>query len=142
MKTLVLALLSVAACFAADDTQLLATRVKVWQAWFAGDIDTLKQLVPANAIAISAGDRGWKFQQQILDESAEFHAHGGKLIHLEFPRTQVQHYGNAAFVYSDYRLETEQSGKRSQSAGRVTEVFVFENGRWINPGWHTDHEEK
>ncbi|HLH01938.1 MAG TPA: nuclear transport factor 2 family protein [Bryobacteraceae bacterium] len=141
MKTLALTLLLLTPCFAQDDSQLLATRVKVWEAWFAGDVGTLKQLIPANAIAISAGDRDWKFQQQILDESADFHAHGGKLTHLEFARTQVQHFGNAAFIYSDYRLETEQAGKRSQSAGRVTEVFVFQNGRWINPGWHTDHQE-
>ena len=142
MKTLALALLALAPCFAADDTQLLAVRVKVWHAWFAGDLATLKQLVPANAIAISAGDPGFKTQQAILAESADFHAHGGKLLSLDFPQTEVQHFGNVAIIYSTYRLELETAGKRSVSAGRVTETFVLQDARWTNPGWHTDHQEK
>jgi hypothetical protein len=31
-------------------------------------------------------------------------------------------------------------GKRSISSGRATEIFVRRDGRWTNPGWHTDAE--
>jgi len=32
------------------------------------------------------------------------------------------------------------AGKRSVTSGRVTEIFVRRNGKWTNPGWHTDSE--
>ena len=34
--------------------------------------------------------------------------------------------------------EIEQGGKRSTNTGRVTEVFVNQNGKWVNPSWHMD----
>jgi hypothetical protein len=43
-------------------------------------------------------------------------------------------------VWSNYVLETEVDGKRSLGASRVTEIFVWQHGRWTNPGWHTDEE--
>ncbi len=68
----------------------------------------------------------------------EFHARGGKLIQLEFPRTEVQHFGNLAVVWSTYALEIDVDGKRSPDSGRVTEIFVWRDGHWMNPGCHTD----
>ena len=35
-------------------------------------------------------------------------------------------------------METEVDGKRSSDSGRVTEIFVWQQGHWTNPGWHTD----
>jgi ketosteroid isomerase-like protein len=137
-----LLLLAATACLAADDSQLLATRDRVWRAWFAGDEATLRQLVPEQAIAISAGEREWKRQAQIIAQSRAFHSHGGRLTHLVFPRTEIQHYGDVAIIFSSYRLETEEAGKRSASSGRVLEVFVYQHGRWLNPGWHTDQEKE
>lgn len=99
----------------------------------------LEKLVPRNTVVISAGDKEWKRQADVLKEAAEFHASGATLERLEFPKTIVQHFGNVAIVWSDYVLEIESGGKRSTSAGRATEIFVFQHGRWLNPGWHTDH---
>jgi len=73
-----------------------------------------------------------------LDGSARFAAGGGKLIRLEFPKTEIQAYGYAAIVYSNYVYEIEQGGARSVNSGRVTEVFVYRNGAWVNPSWHMD----
>lgn len=120
------------------DQPLLRVRETVWRAWFAGDTKTLEELVPPETIVISGGEEQWKHQADVLRAAAEFHAQGGKLIRLEFPRTEVQRFGNVAIVWSSYVLETELDGKRSLSSGRVTEIFVLRNGRWINPGWHTD----
>jgi len=72
------------------------------------------------------------------NNAAEFHAKGGKLIQLEFPRTEVQQFGNVAIVWSSYALEIDVDGKRSLDSGRVTEIFVWHDGHWTNPGWHTD----
>lgn len=121
-----------------DDRELLRARETVWRAWFAGDTNTLKDLVPPETIVMSGGEEQWKHQPDVLQSSAEFRARGGKLIQLEFPRTEVQHFGNVAVVWSSYALEVEVDGKRSPDSGRVTEIFVWRDGHWTNPGWHTD----
>jgi hypothetical protein len=123
-----------------NDEQLLRARETVWRAWFAGDTKTLEQLVPPETIVMSGGEEKWKNQSDVLRTSAEFHAKGGRLLRLEFPRTQVQHFGNVAIIWSSYVLELEVAGKRSTGSSRVTEIFVFQHGRWTNPGWHTDEE--
>lgn len=123
-----------------DDEELLRAREAVWRAWFAGDTKTLEELVPAETIVMSGGEKEWKRQSDVLRSAAEFHSKGGKLVRLEFPRTEVQHFGNVAIVWSSYFVETEVDGKRLSGSSRVTEIFVLQRGRWINPGWHTDEE--
>jgi len=134
------AVLGTASLFAQkeNDEQLLRVRETVWRAWFAGDTKTLKELIPPETIVMSGGEEQWKHQADVLRTAAEFHAKGGKLVRLEFPRTEVQHFGDVAIVWSSYVLETELDGKRSPDSGRVTEIFVWQHGRWTNPGWHTD----
>ena len=123
-----------------NDEQLLRARETVWRAWFAGDTKTLEKLVPPEAIVMSGGEEKWKNQADVLRTAAEFHAKGGKLVRLEFPQTEVQHFGDVAVVWSSYVVETEVDGERSSSSSRVTEIFVLQHGRWTNPGWHTDKE--
>lgn len=145
IRTLILAALFIslsATAFPAgnDDAELLKIRRSVWLVWLANDQEALKRLVPDDTVVISAGETKWKHQAEVLQSAADFHAAGGKLISLEFPRTEVQHFGNVAIIWSEYVLEVEVGGKRSKSAGRVTEIFVKRNGQWTNPGWHTDSE--
>jgi ketosteroid isomerase-like protein len=123
-----------------NDEQLLRVRETVWRAWFAGDTKRIEELVPPKTIVISAGEGKWKSRADVVRTAVEFHAKGGKLLRLEFPRTEIQHFGNVAIVWSRYALEMEVDGKRSSSSGRVTEIFVWQHGRWTNPGWHTDEE--
>lgn len=123
-----------------NDEQLLRVRETVWRAWFAGDTRTVEDLVPPETIVISSGEQKWKRQADVLRTSAEFHAKGGKLVRLEFPRTEVQHFADVAIIWSSYVVETEVDGKQSLSSGRVTEIFVWQRGHWTNPGWHTDEE--
>ena len=121
-----------------DDTELLRVREQVWRAWFAGDTKTLEELVPAETIVMSGGEEKWKHRDDVLRTSAEFHAKGGKLLRLEFPRDEVQHFGDVAIVWSSYSLELEVDGRKSRENSRITEVFVKRNGKWLNPGWHSD----
>jgi hypothetical protein len=97
-------------------------------------------LVPKETIAISAGEEKWQNQAEVFQSAVRFQAAGGKLIRLEFPRTEIQRFGDVAITYSQYLYETEVDGKRSLSSGRVTEIFVLRKGKWTNPGWHTDTE--
>jgi hypothetical protein len=99
-------------------------------------------LVPPETIVMSGGENKWKNQADVLRTAIEFHARGGELIRLEFPRTEVQHFGNVAIIWSSYVVETEVDGKRSSESSGVTEIFVWQQGRWTNPGWHTDPQNK
>jgi len=89
-------------------------------------------------LTIEPGNGDWGGRQSALDSSARFAAGGGKLIRLEFPKTEIQSYGYVAIVYSDYLYEIEQGGQRSANSGRATEVFVNHNGAWVNASWHMD----
>jgi ketosteroid isomerase-like protein len=118
--------------------RLLDAREAVWRSWFAGDRATLEKLIPQETIAIESGDNNWSNRQSILDGSVQFAKGGGKLVKLEFPKTEIQMYGAAAVVYSNYSYELQQGGQRTNQSGRVTELFVLRNGEWVNPGWHMD----
>ena len=118
--------------------QLLDAREAVWRAYFSNDRAMLEKLIPEETIAINAGDNNWENRKAIFEGSAQFAKGGGKLIRLEFPKTEIQVYGSTAVVYSNYVYELEIGGQRSQQTGRVTEVFVLRNGQWVNPGWHMD----
>jgi len=131
-------LLSSLAGASTSNDELLKAREMVWRAWFAGDTKTLEELVPPETIVMSGGEEKWKNQADVLRTAVEFHAQGGKLLRLDFPRTEVQHFGDVAIVWSSYVVETEVDGKRSSDSGRVTEIFVWQHGQWTNPGWHTD----
>ena len=118
--------------------RLLEAREAVWRAYFAGDRAALEKLLPEELLTIEPGAADWGNRKAALDGSARFAASGGKLVRLEFPKTEIQVYGYTAIVYSNYLYEIEQGGKRSVSSGRVTEVFVNRNGTWVNPSWHMD----
>lgn len=121
-----------------DRGEILKVRETVWRSWFANDTKTLEKLVPSDTIVISAGEEKWKNQAEVFQSAAEFQKEGGKLIRLEFPRTQIQRFGDVAIFWSAYLVETETNGKRSLTSGRVSEIFVRRHGQWTNPGWHTD----
>lgn len=124
-----------------NDDALLRVREQVWRAWFAGDTKTIERLVPAETIVMSGGETQWKRRADILQSAAEFHSGGGNLLRLEFPHTEVQHFGNVAIVWSTYIVEVEENGKRTVSHGRSDEIFVWQHGHWTNPGWHTEKTE-
>jgi hypothetical protein len=129
-----------AAAASADHSDLLKTRELVWRAWFAGDTKTLAELLPSDTIAISTGSQHWDTQPEIIKSAAEFHAQGGRLLRLEFKDTKIQKYGDAAMLYTRYLYEIQTKKKRSVTSGRVTEFFVYRDGKWLNPGWHTDNQ--
>ena len=119
--------------------RLLDAREAVWRAYFSGDRATLEKLIPEETIAIDpGGDDTWSNRKTILDGAVEFAKSGGKLVKLEFPKTEIQMFGFTAVVYSNYSYELETGGQHINRSGRVTEVFVLRKGQWVNPGWHMD----
>ncbi len=121
----------------ASRKDLLEAREAVWRAYFAGDRARLEKLLPQELITMEPGG-GWGNREAVLEGSKQFAASGGKLVRLEFPKTEMQVYGYTAVIYSTYIYELEQAGKRTENSGRVTELFVLHNGAWVNPSWHMD----
>ncbi|MGO4880859.1 MAG: nuclear transport factor 2 family protein [Bryobacteraceae bacterium] len=122
-----------------DKKEILDAREAVWRAWFAGDRAALEKLLPAELLTIEPGSGDWGNRQATLENSSRFASSGGKLIRLEFPKTEIQSYGYVAVVYSNYVYEIEQGGKSAVNSGRATEVFVYHDGKWVNPSWHMDN---
>lgn len=125
--------------------EILRAREAVWRAWFANDRKKLDWMIPAETVAINAGAEEWEGRDDVLAGSRAFVESGGRLVRLEFPRTEIQLFGDVAILYTTYLFETETSGEprqrrgeRSVTAGRGTEIFVRRDARWVNSGWHTD----
>jgi Domain of unknown function (DUF4440) len=117
---------------------ILAQREAVWRAWFANDRAALEKLIPEEVIAIGNGEEAWSNRAKIFADAKGFADSGGKLVRLEFPKTEIQVYGNTVLVYTTYLFETEINGKRSTSSGRATEMFVRRGEDLVNVGWHMD----
>ena len=123
---------------AKSKADLLATRELAWRAWFAGDNKTLEAMLPAEFIGVGWGGEPWETKAGSIAGSQEFAKSGGKLTSLDFPRTEIQSYGDVAFVYSTYKVTFTAGGQPVVQEGRSTEVFVRKNGKWLHPGWHLD----
>lgn len=117
---------------------LLARREAFWRAYFTNDRALMEKAFPAEMIAINADSNQWDTKASVLASSAQFAQAGGKLVKLEFPRTEVQLYGDVAILYSTYAYELEIQGKTVTQSGRATETFVRRKGAWVNSGWHLD----
>jgi hypothetical protein len=118
--------------------RILAAREAVWKAWFANDRAALERLIPEETIAINDGGEGWSDRAAVLDGAKRFAESGGKLVRLEFPKTEIQVYGNTVIIYTTYLYETEVNGNRSTASGRATEMFVRRGDDLVNVGWHMD----
>lgn len=121
-----------------ERAELLTAREKVWRAYFANDRDHLEAVIPPETIAINANEEQWANREAILMGAAQLAGSGVKLTRLEFPRTEMQVYGEVAIIYTTYLFEIENAGARETYSGRGTEIFVRRNKVWVNSGWHLD----
>ena len=118
--------------------RILEKRDAVWKAWFANDRPMLEKLIPEETVAISDGD--WADRAKIFADAKGFADSGAKLVKLEFPKTEIQAYGNTIIIYTTYVYETEVNGKRSTASGRGTEMFVRRGDELVNVGWHLERQ--
>jgi ketosteroid isomerase-like protein len=120
-----------------EKKELLAAREAVWRDFFANNTSHLSETIPPELIAIEEGEK-WSTRNDVLTGAKGFAEQGGKLVRLEFPQTEFQMYGYTAILYSKYLYETEVAGKHTTRSGRITEMFVYRKGKWVNVGWHMD----
>jgi Domain of unknown function (DUF4440) len=118
----------------AERAELLAAREPVWRAWFAGDTVRLATLVPPELITLEDSDE-FGSRASTIEGSRRFAASGGKLTRLAFPRTEFQAYGQTVILYTTYEMDLTNEGKTRTDRGVATEVFVRQNGQWVNTGW-------
>ncbi len=146
LRTLAL-LAAVSACRQTDastsdlasiDPQLARIQREVWEAWFAGDTARLKEILPQELVAIGKDERGFAGLRDQVRASAGFQKSGGKLAGIAFPEMRIQHYGGVVITYSRYELALAFGKDTTRQAGRVTEVFVKRDGKWMNSAWHMD----
>lgn len=120
------------------DPALLTTRESAWRAYFAGDAATLHAMLPPEFIGIGMDDDPFKDKAATLTEAQAFRAGGGTLVRLAFPETRAQQFGDVVVLYGRFELVLANAGKEQTFRGRLTEVFVKRDGRWLHPGWHLD----
>ena len=118
--------------------QIVAIRDTAWRAYFANDQSTMARIFPANFIAIGWGGAPWLDRAGTLADAASFASHGGSLVALEFPHTEIQLFGDVAVVFSMYVVEFNYDGITTRQSGRATEVFQKKDGHWVHPSWHLD----
>lgn len=120
------------------DRDLLVARESAWRAYFSGDVKTLGDLLPQEFIGIGMNDGPFADRSTTLDGSRKFKEQGGRLVSLEFPETQAQRYGDTVVLYGRYQVVVESGGEKRTMHGRLTEVFVWREDKWVHPGWHLD----
>ncbi len=122
----------------AIDAEVLALRESAWRAWFAGDEAALRTVLPIEFLAISAGEGEISDLETTISSSLAFKKGGGKLLSLSFPETRAQRFGDTVVLYGSFDAVIFSAGAEKAFRGRLTEVFVKRDGRWVHPGWHLD----
>jgi ketosteroid isomerase-like protein len=118
--------------------ELLTVRESVWHSWFDNDQKALSELLPGDLIAINNAQADWDDFDKTLASARRFAGEHGRLISLRFPKTKMQVYGDIAVLYSEFEMQFTADGGAKRQSGRATEIFLRQNGRWINTGWHLD----
>jgi hypothetical protein len=118
-------------------SELIAARDVIWHAWFSGDSAAIARVTP-DAVAAGA-PWGWEDRTAIIASARQSAASGRRLVGIDFDSTTILLRGNAAVLQARFRYVLEEAnGKRSTTRGIATEVFVRQNGKWLNPFWYLE----
>ncbi len=120
------------------DPAVLAARESAWRAYFAGDVKVLGDLLPQEFIGIGMDDGPFADRAETLEGARKFREDGGRLLRLAFPETRAQRFGEVVVLYGRYEAVIESGGSERAMQGRLTEMFVRRDGKWVHPGWHLD----
>lgn len=118
--------------------ELLSVRRLVWDSYFNNDQNKLKKLIGEDFLTINPGEEHWQDKEEFLVGAQGFADHHGRLVSLNFPKTEIQEFGDVAVLYSLVRITMESGGKRESLSCRSTEVFYKRDGQWVNTGAHVD----
>jgi hypothetical protein len=119
--------------------ELLNARDTAWRSFFQKDLTVLEKILAPELIAIQQNSDKWDDRTRLLALAKAMNEQGVQLLRLEFPRTEIQLFGDTAILYYTYIFETGLKSKSVVDGGRGTEVFVRRDGKWIDVGWHLDN---
>ena len=123
---------------AAIDPEVLVAREAAWRAFYDGDVTALGDVLPEDFIGINMNDAPFANRAQILDAARVFRERGGRLVRLTFPETQAQRFGDVVVLYGRFEVVFQSGDAERTRRGRLTEIFVRRDGKWLHPGWHLD----
>ena len=101
----------------------------------AGDSAALERLIPG---ALAAGSPlEWEDRAATLEGSRRAGISGRRLVAIRFDSTTIDLRDDVALIRARYAyiLETPD-GKRTTGSGIAAEIFVREDGHWVNPFWY------
>jgi hypothetical protein len=119
--------------------ELLDARETAWRSFFQKDLAVVERILAPELIAIQENSDRWDDRTNLIALAKAMNEKGVQLLRLEFPRTEIQLFGDTAILYYTYVFETGLKGKSVVDGGRGTEIFVHRNGRWVDVGWHLDN---
>jgi hypothetical protein len=120
--------------------ELLDARDKAWRAFFEEDpAAAIERALGREVIAIQESSERWENRERLIAMAKAMKAQNTRLLHLEFPHTEIQLFGDTAILYYTYIFATGNDNGSGTHAGRGTEIFVRRNGKWIDVGWHLDN---
>ena len=122
----------------AIDPEVLVAREAAWRAFYDGDVKALGDQLPEDFIGINMNDSPFTNRAKVLDAARAFRERGGRLVSLTFPETQAQRFGDVVVLYGRYEVVFQSGGAEQTRRGRLTEIFVRRDGKWLHPGWHLD----
>ena len=119
--------------------ELLDARDTAWRSFFQKDLTVLEKILAPELIAVQQNSDKWDDRTRLIALAKAMNEQGVQLLRLEFPRTEIQLFGDTAILYYTYIFETELKGKSVVDGGRGTEVFVRRGGKWVDVGWRLDN---
>jgi Domain of unknown function (DUF4440) len=119
--------------------ELLDARDTAWRSFFQKDLTVVERILAPELIAIQQNSDKWDDRTRLIGLAKAMNEQGVQLLRLEFPRTEIQLFGDTAILYYTYVFETGLKGKSVVDGGRGTEVFVRRDGKWVDVGWHLDN---
>jgi hypothetical protein len=119
--------------------ELYAARDAAWRAYFSNDPGQLERLLGPELVAVQQHQEAWGDRRRLTRLARSTRKADVKIKRLEFPRTEVQVFGDVAILYYTYIFETASARASATDSGRATEIFARRNGRWVVVGWHLDN---
>jgi hypothetical protein len=119
--------------------ELLEARETAWRSFFQEDLSVIESILAPELIAIQESSEPWADREGLISIAKSMGERGVQLTRLEFPRTEIQLFGDTAILYYMYIMEQRLGDRVAVHAGRGTEIFVRRNGKWVDVGWHLDN---
>jgi len=119
--------------------ELLAAREVAWRSFVQKDTAVVEGILAPELIAIQENSDQWENRERLVKLAKSMGERGVQMTRLEFPRTEIQLFGDTAILYYTYIMEQKLGANTAVSAGRGMEAFVRRKGRWVDVGWHLDN---